>query len=114
MRLLVVNAGSSSLKLAALDGDDRVLAERTVEWPTGGAFPHDALDGLPEPDVVAHRVVHGGDSFRAATWIDDDVRSRLVDLTELAPLHQPRAGSGPSSTYSQEEWSGWPSLSVPA
>jgi acetate kinase len=91
VRLLVVNAGSSSLKLAALDGDDRVLAERTVEWPAGGAFPHDALDGLPDPDVVAHRVVHGGDSFRAATWIDDDVRGRLVDLTELAPLHQPRA-----------------------
>jgi len=91
VRLLVVNAGSSSLKLAALAGDDRVLAERTVEWPADAAFPGDALDELPEPDAVAHRVVHGGDSLRAATWIDRDVRDRLVDLTELAPLHQPRA-----------------------
>jgi acetate kinase len=89
--LLVVNAGSSSLKLAALADDDGVLAERSVEWPADEAFPHDALDGLPQPDAIAHRVVHGGDSLQAATWIDGDVRDRLIELTELAPLHQPRA-----------------------
>ncbi len=91
MRLLVVNAGSSSLKLAALSGDDRVLAERSVEWPAGEAFPHDALDGLPHADAIAHRVVHGGDSLRKATWIGGDIRARLLELTDLAPLHQPRA-----------------------
>jgi acetate kinase len=36
-------------------------------------------------------VVHGGDSLQAATWIDGDVRARLVALAQLAPLHQPRA-----------------------
>jgi acetate kinase len=91
VRLLVVNAGSSSLKLAVLADDDGVLAERSVEWPADEAFPHDALDGLPQPDAIAHRVVHGGDSLQAATWIDGDVRARLIELTELAPLHQPRA-----------------------
>jgi acetate kinase len=91
VQLLVVNAGSSSLKLAALAGDDRVLADRTVEWPAGEPFPDDALDGLPHPDAVAHRVVHGGDSLQTATWIDGDVRARVLELTELAPLHQPRA-----------------------
>jgi acetate kinase len=91
VRLLVVNAGSSSLKLQVLDAGDDTLAERAVEWPAGAEFPQAALDGLPEADAVAHRVVHGGEALRAATWIDDEVRTRLEELTELAPLHQPRA-----------------------
>ena len=91
MRLLVVNAGSSSLKLRVLDEADATLAERSVEWPGGSAFPADALDGLPDVDAIAHRVVHGGDEFRSAVWIDDAVRDRLAALSELAPLHQPRA-----------------------
>lgn len=90
-RLLVVNAGSSSLKLRLLDAGDRTIDQRDLEWPAGDPFPGAALDGLPRPDAVAHRVVHGGDELRTATWIDGDVRRRLVALTELAPLHQPRA-----------------------
>jgi acetate kinase len=91
VRLLVVNAGSSSLKLRVLDDADHTLAERSPEWPGGSPFPADALDGLPGADAIAHRVVHGGEEFRSAVWIDDDVRERLAALTDLAPLHQPRA-----------------------
>ena len=91
MRLLVVNAGSSSLKLRVLDADDRTIAERAVEWPGGAPFPAAALDGLPSPDAVGHRVVHGGEDLRAATWVDDDLCRRLQELIALAPLHQPRA-----------------------
>jgi acetate kinase len=91
VRLLVVNAGSSSLKLRVLDADDATLAERSLEWPRGSTFPAGALDELPAVEAVAHRVVHGGDAFRAAVWLDDDVRGRLAALTDLAPLHQPRA-----------------------
>jgi acetate kinase len=91
VQLLVVNAGSSSLKLHVLDERDRTLAERNVEWPRGTAFPHEALEGLPRFDVVGHRVVHGGRRFRAATWIDASVRDELEALTALVPLHQPRA-----------------------
>jgi acetate kinase len=91
VRLLVVNAGSSSLKLRVLDADDRTIAERAVDWPGGAPFPAEALDGLPSPDAVGHRVVHGGEDLRAATWVDDDLRRRLQELSALAPLHQPRA-----------------------
>jgi acetate kinase len=91
VRLLVVNAGSSSLKLRVLDEADRTVAERSVEWPRDASFPADALDGLPDVDVIAHRVVHGGEEYRSAVWINDEVRARLQDLTDLAPLHQPRA-----------------------
>jgi len=88
---LVVNAGSSSLKLRVLDDADQTAAERGLEWPRDSPFPADALDGLPEVDAVAHRVVHGGEEFRSAVWIDERVRARLEELTDLAPLHQPRA-----------------------
>jgi acetate kinase len=91
VRLLVVNAGSSTLKLRLLDGDDGTLADRTLEWPEGAELPEAAFDGLPAADVVAHRVVHGGDALRAAAWIDGGLRVRLEELTALAPLHQPRA-----------------------
>jgi acetate kinase len=91
VRLLVVNGGSSSLKLRVLGSDDDTLAERSLDWAKGSTFPEDALGGLPPVDAVAHRVVHGGEHFRGAVWLDDDVRARLADLTDLAPLHQPRA-----------------------
>ena len=91
MQLLVVNTGSSSLKLRVLDGGDETVFERSLEWPKGDDFPAGALDGMPEVDAVAHRVVHGGEEFTSAVWIDDDVRARLEDLADLAPLHQPRA-----------------------
>jgi acetate kinase len=91
VRLLVVNAGSSSLKLRVLDPRDRTLADEDLEWPPDAPFPVAALERMPEVDAVAHRVVHGGAEFRAATWIDGGVRARLEQLTALAPLHQPRA-----------------------
>jgi acetate kinase len=83
MRVLVVNAGSSSLKLRLLDGD-------TLAWSHDGK-PGDPLPELPEADAVGHRIVHGGIEFREAVRIDDDVRRRLEALSDLAPLHQPKS-----------------------
>jgi acetate kinase len=93
--VLVVNAGSSSLKLALLDPADRVLVATTVErWDggtdTGGTG--DFLGGLPAaPSAVGHRVVHGGADFTSPVVLDDDVVGALEGLTPLAPLHQPRS-----------------------
>lgn len=39
--------------------------------------------------AVGHRVVHGGSDFIAPTMIDDAVAQRILDLAELAPLHNP-------------------------
>ncbi len=50
-----------------------------------------ALHGWPEPDVVGHRIVHGGTAFTGPARIDDAVRQQLADLTDLAPLHQPKS-----------------------
>lgn len=94
MRVLVVNAGSSSLKLRLLDDGTRVL--RSCDLDTGstgiGAEELDAiLRDWPAPDAVGHRIVHGGTQFTHAVRIDADVERALRDLTTLAPLHQPKS-----------------------
>jgi acetate kinase len=92
VRILVVNAGSSSLKLRALDGDT-VLG--TEDLPAVGSLDPDdlraALERLGAVDAVGHRIVHGGERFREPVVVDDDVRAALASLTDLAPLHQPKS-----------------------
>jgi acetate kinase len=95
VRVLVANAGSSSLKLSLLDSDDSELWARELEAPRA-VIEHDAVaDALAElpaaPDVVGHRIVHGGERFRAAARLDPDVLAELRELTALAPLHQPKS-----------------------
>jgi acetate kinase len=95
MRVLVVNAGSSTLKLTLLDGDDAVLGHSEVPAPRATVPParlRAALDaGLGETDVVAHRIVHGGERYREAVLIRAGVEAALRELTDLAPLHQPKS-----------------------
>jgi acetate kinase len=94
VRVLVVNAGSSSLKLRLLDGQD-IISHRAdlPAGPDGFATSElaEILRGWPEPDVVGHRIVHGGNLFAGPVRIDDAVRKQLGELTELAPLHQPKS-----------------------
>jgi acetate kinase len=92
VRVLVVNAGSSSLKVRLLGPDDAVLHQLDLPPPRRGEDnPEliDALTGLGSVDAVGHRIVHGGRRFRDAVLLDDDVVAELHALTELAPLHQP-------------------------
>ena len=91
MRTLVVNAGSSSLKLRRLDGDTAAGAEDLPGGEPDRDALRDAIERLGEVDVVAHRIVHGGERFREAVWIDDEVRAALGELVDLAPLHQPKS-----------------------
>ncbi len=102
-RVLVVNAGSSSLKLRVLDGSDDVLASADLPAPRDAADAADAgdagdaaavksaLSGFGKVDAVGHRIVHGGTLFRDAVVVDAAVRRRLESLTDLAPLHQPKS-----------------------
>ncbi|WP_158850884.1 acetate/propionate family kinase [Saccharothrix deserti] len=92
MRVLIVNAGSSSLKLRLLAADDEV--ERTADVEPDAAQLGDVLEDWPKPDAVGHRVVHGGTRFTDPVVVDDLVRRALFDLTALAPLHQPKSLAG--------------------
>jgi acetate kinase len=70
----VVNAGSTSLKLHLVAGDE----SREV-------------DGFVAADAVGHRVVHGGRRFVGPALVDDEVERGIEELSVLAPLHNGRA-----------------------
>ena len=74
MDVLVVNAGSTSLKLHLVTGDESR-----------------AVDGFVPADAVGHRVVHGGRRFEAPALLDADVERAIEELAALAPLHNRRA-----------------------
>jgi acetate kinase len=95
LRVLVVNAGSSSLKLSLLGSGEEPLAADELAAPRSEVDPHDLQDalgrGLGEADAIGHRIVHGGSRFREAVVVDDGVRRALGELVDLAPLHQPKS-----------------------
>lgn len=102
MRVLAINCGSSSLKYALFDADDadeRSLVRGSIDR-IGQAVPdhatavHAALDELATknlslPDVVGHRIVHGGGQRSAPALVDDAMLASLRDLVPFAPLHLP-------------------------
>ncbi len=107
-RVLVLNAGSATLKATVLDLPATTpLVDTTVDWPAAdrdaasSAGLQDALESVAAAGVaarsielVAHRVVHGGERFVEPARIDDLVVGALEGLTELAPLHGPPAVAG--------------------
>lgn len=95
--VVVMNAGSSTLKVRVLGADYTV--ERSLDLdPWDGSADHrelsDFLTASGNAAVVGHRVVHGGTRFSHAVLIDDTVVAAIASLTSLAPLHQPRALAG--------------------
>jgi acetate kinase len=104
-RVLVLNAGSATLKATVLDlPAETPRYERSIDWPPAGpaaerrAAIDAVLDGAGAAGiapgtlgVVAHRVVHGGERFTAPTVIDESVLDALEALADLAPLHNPMA-----------------------
>jgi acetate kinase len=97
MRLLVVNAGSSSLKLSVLDEHDTLLGSEVLPAP-GGQVDQAALKDViahhSPIDAVGHRIVHGGTEFTGPVLVDARVVRRLEALSDLAPLHQPKSLRG--------------------
>ena len=74
--VLVVNAGSTSLKLRLVSENEQV---EDVE-------SFDAIRSA-EVDAVGHRVVHGGPHLVEPTLIDDAVRASIGELESITPLH---------------------------
>jgi len=74
-RVLVVNAGSTSLKLSVVDSKD---TSREVE---------SLADSPGRADAVGHRVVHGGPRLVEPVLIDDAVLAEIDALSSVAPLH---------------------------
>jgi len=93
-RILVVNAGSSSLKLRVLDPADAVVGSADLPAPRGAADAaaiEAAIAGFGAIDATGHRIVHGGTRYAGPVRLDATVEADLRALTDLAPLHQPKS-----------------------
>lgn len=133
--ILVLNAGSSSLKFSLLEMPHETeilkgMAERLGETqsrfmvhypelkelelpPT--AHVSDALVALkallsrqhlsPRIGAIAHRVVHGGERFKNTTHLNGEVLDVLKSLIPLAPLHNPANIQGIEAALAE-----WPDL----
>jgi acetate kinase len=112
--LIALNAGSSSLKIAAFDARslectfkttvaiatpeqaaDQAL-RRVVDGSAAGGTSQTVVDGsaaggTSQTIAVGHRIVHGGDRFTSATLLSDDVLTALDELVPLDPDHLPAA-----------------------
>lgn len=101
--VLVLNAGSSSLKVSVHDRDGDCLWRDQRSWSVGaaeGKAPEERLEAVLEAwlpgalagrvaglTVAGHRVVHGGERFTAPVRLDAAVLAALEELVPLAPLH---------------------------
>lgn len=47
------------------------------------------IDDVSEISAIGHRVVHGGEKFKASCLITDEVINTIRELSPLAPLHNP-------------------------
>jgi acetate kinase len=121
MNILVLNAGSTSLKFALFaSAGNEALMSGGIDWPDGnrdqarltirraGAPPELGRVNVPNGRAAAqcaievvsgeypigaagHRVVHGGGAFRESRLVDGGVKSVMAGLVHLAPLHNPPA-----------------------
>ncbi|MCU0105173.1 acetate kinase [Acholeplasma vituli] len=127
MKIMAVNAGSSSIKFQLLDmpaetqitsgiveriGSEEALftikynGEKFVETlpikdhAVGvqlilkGLIKHQVISKIEDIEGVGHRVVQGGEFFKDSTLINDAVLEKIIDLGEMAPLHNPANATG--------------------
>jgi acetate kinase len=110
-RVLVLNAGSSTLKWTLLDGEGATTLDAgTEEWAATdlqgrGAQVRATLRRIARADAVGHRVVHGGTRFTASTVIDEKVRDELELLAALDELHMRPALAGIDAVVAE-----WPTV----
>ena len=87
MRVLVLNAGSSSLKLSLVGPDDRVLTDNEFAVGEGRLDPvrlGSAIQGMEGVEAIGHRVVHGGPRYRQSVRLDGEVVRYLASISDLA------------------------------
>jgi len=118
MRILVVNVGSSTVKLSVteMSAGDQIFK---AELPIGKKNVEEVLGSIPALleaervqaiEAVGHRVAHGAERFREATRIDDSVLTAIESLSPLAPLHNPPAIAG--IRVARACWPGVPQVAV--
>ncbi|MEA3290431.1 MAG: acetate kinase [Campylobacterota bacterium] len=98
MKILVINAGSSSIKYKLFEDTKELyggIKSEVIDYKEsfGNIFDelikNSVIGSFEDIDAVGHRVVHGGESFSDPVIIDDDTIEEIEQLIPLAPLHNP-------------------------
>lgn len=98
MSLLIINAGSSSIKYTLYEYKtlaliDHGLIEEITDHHEGFEVMRNQLQlhgiDIAQIEAIGHRVVHGGERFHEPTLIDDELLEEIRALSPLAPLHNP-------------------------
>lgn len=139
MNVLVVNAGSSSLKYQVLDTETREISAKGNCERIGqdrGIFGHSehggekvteealfpdhrsaiarVLNTLKDGDFgiegIGHRIVQGGWYFTDSAVVDDDVMAKILEVAPLAPLHN--YGEAAVIEYCREKYPDLPNVAV--
>lgn len=111
MLVLVLNAGSSSVKYQLVDSGTGArlaggIVEEVVDHAAALRDVVAAVERLGRTiEAIGHRVVHGGAVFSEPTRIDDDVIEVIRELAPLAPLHNPANLAGIEAARAT-----WPAL----
>lgn len=87
----------SFLKLTLPSGE-KVVLERDIPEHTAGiefileiltSREYGCISSLKEIDAVGHRIVHGGEKFNSSVLITPEVKEKIVECFDIAPLHNP-------------------------
>ena len=115
MNVLVLNAGSSSLKYQLMNTETREVfakgncekiglpmgifghseggekVKEDVEIPDHSAAVRMAMEALKgaglSMEAIGHRIVQGGWHFKDSALVDDEVLAKIYEVAPLAPLH---------------------------
>lgn len=98
MSIVVINAGSSSIKYSVYNASGLVQIDHSIIEEI--ANHHDGFERMglelqkhgiviQEIEAFVHRVVHGGEEFHTPVLINDEVIAKIESLIPLAPLHNP-------------------------
>ncbi|HEX2922130.1 MAG TPA: acetate kinase [Bacteroidales bacterium] len=87
----------SFLKNERFDGDKVKLEGEILDHQTGIEYllgllvskKRGVIKSLNEIEAVGHRIVHGGETFKASSYLDDVTIKGVEDCSDLAPLHNP-------------------------
>jgi acetate kinase len=88
--LITLQAGDGQVERHAEPlRDHRAAIDLVLRWVVGPDSQVDGITALGDIHAVGHRVVHGGEHFRASVRIDQAVVDGIAECIELAPLHNP-------------------------
>lgn len=85
------------LKLTDKEGKKVILEKEIPGHQEGIEFilsvltdaTYGCIQDYKEIDAVGHRVVHGGEKFASSVLLTKEVLDKVVECTDLAPLHNP-------------------------